>query len=209
MHPRVQGTCQPLESPTTSMIQRHDLLTVLQAHREGYSEPAPPPPQMLQPSPETHGKLYPTQEATRIAAWSSTMAPLKQCPDKYRPDEWFSELRVFGSGHFVRRERPATSEELSIVFFFFLLIEILCARRAEGLQARSRGRITIKARALPHLHVRPADSSLQTNSESVPKMLWGQAGLCCGFKKQQCPLYVLSLGLMQNRCQEDPGTSIT
>lgn len=60
----------------------------------------PPPPSLLgsSPSPWAHGKLYPTQVATRIAAWSSTTAPLKQCPEKYRALQRFSEHWAFRSG---------------------------------------------------------------------------------------------------------------
>lgn len=69
---------------------------------------------------------YPTQEATRIAAWSSSTAPLKRRPEKSRADEQFSELGAFRSGHFVRPEQLATSQELAIVFYFSANWDFVC-----------------------------------------------------------------------------------
>lgn len=161
---------------------------------------------MLQPSPGAHGKLYPTQEATRIAAWSSTTAPLKQCPEKYRADEWFSELGAFRSGHSVRPEQLASAQEPSIVFIF-LLMGILFARAAEGLQERPSPWTTVKPRDRPHLHARPADASSQTVN-LFPECSGDGWGTLCGLNKQTWPLTTLSLGMVQHRCQEDPGTFI-
>lgn len=115
----------------------------------------PPSPSLLgsNPFPWAHGKLYPTQVATRIAARSSTTAPLKQCPEKYRALQRFSEHLSFQVGPFLRAEQRAASQGLSIALvFFFFLIGILFARKAEGFWERSRKWTTIKPRDLPSAH---------------------------------------------------------
>lgn len=80
--------------------------------------PSPQAPALL-PLPGGPGKLHPTQVATRIAAWSSTTAPLKQCPGKYCALQQFSELsRAFGSGQAAGPAWLATSQQPSAAFDF-------------------------------------------------------------------------------------------
>lgn len=131
----------------------------MRAHRRGVLRTPPTPS-----APALPRGPWETLSHTRSHKNSSLVfnhGPLKQCPEKYRADEWFSELGAFRSGHSVRPEQLASSQEPSIVFIF-LLMGILFARAAEGLQERPRPWTTVKPRDLPHLHARPADASSQT-----------------------------------------------
>lgn len=99
-------------------VRGTDSFTHTSVPREGSSDHSPTSRECSSPSPGAHGKLYPTQVATRIAAWSSTTAPLKQCPEKYCALERFSDFEL--SGQVICETRTAgniSGAVYSILFF--------------------------------------------------------------------------------------------
>lgn len=156
-----------LEAPACSLSCRH--------MGKGCSKPLPPSAPALPRGPwETSSHAGGHQNSSL----GLTHGPCEVVPRKHCAHKWFSELGAFRSGHFVRPKQLATSQEPSRVFHFsiFLLIGILFARRARGLQDRSQSRT---AKGSPSFVHQTCGLILADRQNLFPKCP-GDGGRFCG-----------------------------
>lgn len=171
--PRIQSACQPLEG-STPLSSRGPLSC--RHMGEGCPEHLPLRVPALPRGPwETLSHTRGHQNSILVFNHGPFEAVPRKIPRRRMVlRTWSFQVRSFCE----TRTAGNISGVVYSIYFTFLLIGIclLGELRASRIGPGTQSQGTIKQRDFPCLHTRPADGSLQTDSESVPKMHQGRVG---------------------------------